>query len=640
MKVSIRLKMIIFSLLVIILTGLTATLVGVHLIGDRIVKQAQKKVRLDLNTAREIYKEKTREVETSIRLTALRFFIKNAIIKDDIESLENELKKISKIESLDFLTLTDKNGTVLLRANNPEFFGDSLEEDEIVEKVIDKEKIVAATQIFSEKKLLFENEELPEQARIGLIKTPKARKRLEQEETSGMIIKAAAPILDYEGKLIGVLYGGILLNRNFEIVDKIKDIVYRRETYKGKDIGTATIFQDDLRISTNVKTIDGERAIGTRVSEEVYDQVLIKGNPWIHRAFVVNNWYITAYEPIKNINDELIGILYVGILEEEFTDMKRDTLWTFLWITFAGIIVSFVISYFLGNSIVRPIKSLVSASHYLASGDLSHRVECKSKDEFAELGSTFNFMADSIKERDQKLMEYTEQKIMKSERLAIVGQLAAGVAHEINNPLGSILIYSSLILEDLPEDSLEKENLEKIVDQTTRCKKIVKGLLDFSRQTEPEMKQDDIHHVIEDVLSLVKNQSLFLNVKITKKYAGTLPNIMFDKAKIQQVFVNILLNAVESMEGQGELTIETGYSADKKFINVNFTDTGYGIKKENMKKIFDPFFSAGHKPYSTGLGLSISYGIIKKHKGNINVVSEAGKGSTFIISLPIEEQNG
>ena len=124
-----------------------------------------------------------------------------------------------------------------------------------------------------------------------------------------MIIKAAAPIFDYEGKLIGVLYGGILLNRNFEIVDKIKDIVYRRETYKGKDIGTATIFQDDLRISTNVKTIDGERAIGTRVSEEVYDQVLIKGNPWIHRAFVVNNWYITAYEPIKNINDELIGIL-------------------------------------------------------------------------------------------------------------------------------------------------------------------------------------------------------------------------------------------------------------------------------------------------------------------------------------------
>ena len=640
MKLSIRLKMIIFFLLVIVFTGLTATLVGVHLIGDRIVKQAQKKVKLDLNTAREIYKEKTRVIETSIRLTALRFFIKNAFMKQDIQSLENELKKISKIESLDFLTLTDKNGTVLLRANNPEFFGDSQANDEIVEKVIDKEKIVSATQIFSKKELSLENEELPEQARIGLIKTPKARKRLEQEETSGMIIKAAAPIFNYEGNLIGVLYGGVLLNRNFELVDKIKDIVYQRETYKGKDIGTATIFQNDLRISTNVETIGGERAIGTRVSEEVYNQVLIKGNPWIHRAFVVNNWYIAAYEPIRNINDKIIGILYVGILEEEFTDMKRDTLWTFLLITFAGVIVSFTISYFLGNSIIRPIKCLVTASHNLASGDLSHRVECKSKDEFAELGSTFNFMADSIKERDKKLLEYTKQKIMESERLAIVGKLAAGVAHEINNPLGSILIYSSLILEDLPKESPEKENLQKIVEQTTRCKKIVRGLLDFSRQTEPEMKQDSIHHVIEDVLSLVKNQSLFLNVKITKKYDLAIPNIMFDKAKIQQVFVNILLNAVEAMKGQGELTIETCYSADKNFINVNFTDTGYGIIKENIKKIFDPFFSASHKPHSTGLGLSISYGIIKKHKGNISVVSKVGKGSTFIISLPIKEQNG
>ena len=128
-----------------------------------------------------------------------------------------------------------------------------------------------------------------------------------------------------------------------------------------------------------------------------------------------------------------------------------------------------------------------------------------------------------------------------------------------------------------------------------------------------------------------------MNVKFTKKYTETLPNIMFDKAKIQQVFVNILLNAVESMEGQGELIIETQPSADGKYININFTDTGYGIKKENMKKIFDPFFSAVHKPQSTGLGLSISYGIIKKHRGNIRVLSEVGLGSTFIISLPIGE---
>ena len=640
MKISIRIKMILFFLLVIIISGFTATIIGTHLIGDRIVKQAQKKVKLDLNTAREIYHEKIREIKTSIRLTALRFFIKDAFLKNNMESLETELKRIRVRESLDILTLTDKNGKVLLRTHNPKLFGDNQAKDEIIKAVIKEKKEIASTEIVQKKELLKEGDDLTNQACIEFVETPKARQRTEKEKTSGMIIKAASPIFNYEGDLIGVLYGGVLLNRNYEIVDKIKDIVYRGETYKGKDIGTATIFQDDLRISTNVKTKDGNRAIGTRVSEEVYEQVVIKGNPWIDRAFVVNDWYITAYEPIKNIKKDIIGILYVGILEEEFMDMKRETSWTFLWITLAGIIVAFAVSYLLGNSIIKPIQSLVSASHILAEGDLNHRVECKSKDEIGELARTFNFMANSIKERDEQLKENTERKIMESERLAIVGQLAAGVAHEINNPLGSILLYSNLLLEDMKEENLIKENLKKIVEQTTRCKEIVKGLLDFSRLTIAEMKFTNVHEIIENVLSLVKNQSMFQNVDIITDFNRSLPVIMLDKAKIQQVFINILLNAVESMDGQGKLTIETCYSADGKFLNVNFTDTGYGIKKENMRKIFDPFFSAGHKPHSTGLGLSISYGIIKKHKGNISVKSKVGKGSTFTVSLPIKEQNG
>ncbi len=640
MKFSIRVKMILYFLLIIIISGFTVTIIGTHLIGDRIVKQAQKKVKLDLNSAREIYRERIREVESSMRLTALRFFIKEAFLKREVKSIENELKKISKSESLDFLTLTDKEGKVLLRACNPELYNDNKANDEMVKKVLDEKSVIGATQILTRDELFMESETLKEQARIELIATPKAKLRSEKEETSGMVIKAAAPIFDYEGNLIGVLYGGILLNRNYEIVDKIKDIIFLGETYKGKDIGTATIFQGDLRISTNVKTREGNRAIGTRVSEEVYDQVLIKGNPWIDRAFVVNDWYITAYEPIKNVLDQIIGILYVGILEQEFIDMKHVTSWTFLGITMAGIIVAFIVSYLLGNSIIKPIQSLVSASHDLAKGDMNHKVEYESKDEIGELANTFNFMIDSIKERDEQLKEYTKQKIMESERLAIVGQLAAGVAHEINNPLGSILIYSNLLLEDMEQESPVKDNLKKIVEQTTRCKEIVRGLLVFSRQTEPEMLLADIHKTIEDVLSLVKNQALFQNVKIIKKYKQSIPLILFDKSKIQQVFINILLNAVESMEGEGELFIETANTSDEKFIEIKFTDTGCGIMEENIKKLFDPFFSTGKKVHGTGLGLSISYGIIKNHKGDIKVVSEVGKGSTFTVILPVKEQNG
>ena len=164
-----------------------------------------------------------------------------------------------------------------------------------------------------------------------------------------MCVKAAVPVFGYDGNLIGVLYDGNLLNRNYKIVDRVKEIVYQEVKYKGKDIGTATIFQGDLRISTNVKQEDGSRAIGTRVSEEVYEQVLEKGLPWIDRAFVVNNWYIAAYEPIKNIEGKIIGVLYVGILEEKFMDMRNRAIAMFSVITLAGMIMALVVSSFLAR---------------------------------------------------------------------------------------------------------------------------------------------------------------------------------------------------------------------------------------------------------------------------------------------------
>ena len=637
MKISLRLKLLFYFISVIILTGIVSTTVGVHLIGDRIVKQAQNKVELDLNSAREIYKDKIKEVRTSIRLTALRFFLKDAILKNNIGNLETEIRKIRKRESLDILVLTDSNGKVIFRARNPAVYGDYQVDDELIGRVIHMKEIVASTVIITRDELVKEGEDLALQVRMKLISTPKAKPRPGKEETSGMMIKAAAPVLDKKGNLIGVLYGGNLLNRNYEIVDKIKDIVYRGETYKEKDIGTATIFQGDLRISTNVKTVGGTRAIGTRVSKEVNNKVLIKGEPWIGRAFVVNNWYITAYEPIRNIKNKVIGILYVGILEEKFVDMRRRTLLTFLMITFAGILVAFAISNILSNSITRPIRSLVSASDKLAKGYLSHRVECRTGDAIGELARAFNCMADSIKERDEQLKEYVKQEIMKSERLAMIGQLAAGVAHEINNPLGSILIYSHLLLEDLEENDPRGENLKKIVNQATRCKVIVKGLLDFAHQSEPEMKPSDVNRIVNEVLSLVERQAVFHNIKIIKKLSINLPFVMVDETQIQQVFMNIVLNAAEAMEGQGELIIET--SSDGKFINAKFTDTGCGIPEQNIKKLFEPFFSTKTKGHGIGLGLAISYGIIKKHNGRINIDSEVGKGSTFTIQLPIQRKD-
>ena len=638
MKILLKTKMIISSLTVIIICGLVATLVGTRLIGTGIIRQAQDKVRIDLNSAREIYQQEGEDLKGKVRLSALRFFIKDALLKNDLGVLTEELAKIRKAESFDILTLTDSSGRVLIRTRNPLVSGDSQANDDLVSRVLSSEQAVVAAVIVQAEELRKEGADLAEQACIDFIPTPKAKPTQEVRQTSGMMMKAGAPIHGYDGSLLGILYAGKLINRNYKIVDKVKDTVYQAVKYKGKDIGTATIFQGDLRISTNVMRQDGTRAIGTRVSEEVYEQVLVKGLPWIDRAFVVNNWYIAAYEPIRDLKDEIIGILYVGILEEKFMDMRNKTTAIFLGIALAGMILALIVSSFLAKGILKPIRQLIIASHQWADGNLDYRVEATQRDEIAELAETFNIMASSLKERDERLKEYTQQQIMKSERLATLGQLAAGVAHEINNPLGAILMYSHLSLEETQIEDPRRKNLEKVAAEATRCKNIVRGLLDFARQSEPNVEEADVNEILKRTLSVLQNQAQFQNITIITKFGASLPKAMMDCGQIQQVFTNIILNSAEAIEGQGEVTIVTRMAESGRSIEIEFTDTGCGISRDNLEKIFDPFFTTKEVGRGTGLGLAVSYGIIARHKGSIEVNSSPGKGTTFIVRFPLKEE--
>lgn len=649
---SLRTKLVLSFSIVIIVGVFLSAFVGIRLIGDTILRQVQDKVRLDLNTAREVYQGKSEFVKNVVRLTAARPFMKDAIIKNDVGTLKAELQKIMKNEFLDVLTLTDNNGRVLLRGSGSEIYGDQLK-NEIVNRALTKKQVVVTTKIISKEELEKEGEDLIKQARIKFIPTTKARPLTSIEETSGMMLEAAAPVFGYNGELIGLLYGGKLLNRNYEIVDKVKDIVYRGEQYKGKDTGTATIFQGDLRISTNVRNADGTRAIGTRVSKEVYDQVILKGIPWIGRAFVVNAWYRTAYEPIRNINDEIIGMLYIGILEAPYVDLKNRVIFIFLSIAFLSVILLSIIAYITAANIIKPINELVIATRKVAQGDLSHRIKIKPHDEIGQLADSFNSMTaelqkategylsltktleDKVEEKTKKLKE-AQNLIIQSEKLTSMGKLAAGIAHEINNPLTSILINSSLISEKSGEDYRSKENVKLIIDETARCSKIVKGLLEFARQTQPEMRFADLNDVIEKTLLLFRSQMLVNNVMIDKKLDKKLPLLMIDINKLEQVFTNIILNALEAMSEGGLLSIRSKVSENGKFVEVNIGDKGCGIAKESINKIFDPFFTTkGIK--GNGLGLSVSYGIVQQHNGSINVESEVGKGTIFTIRFPIKE---
>jgi len=634
-KVPIATKLILSFLLIITITSVVFIAVGIQLIGNRIVSEAQEMVGQDLNAAREIYLSELHRINNVVRFTAGRFFLKDALLTGNIEQATAELVAVKKREELDILTLTDAAGTVLYRTSNIGRRGDSQSHDEIVRAVLSRKEPVAATAIVATQDLQMESYLLGEQAFFKFIDTPKARIRPETEETRGMMLKAAAPIFDYEDKLIGILYGGVLLNRNFDIVDKTKATVFEEVKYDGKDIGTATIFQDDLRISTNVKNEDGSRALGTRVSEEVYNQVVKAGEPWIERAYVVNDWYISAYEPIRNINNEIIGILYVGILEQKYVDITQRTILAFLGIALMGILVSLGVAYFIASKISVSINSLVSASQEIAHGNLNAKVEITSNDELGELANTFNLMATALKERDERIKEYARKKMMESERLALIGQLAANVAHELNNPLQGIVTYSHLLLERMPCENSNTTSVQKIVNQANRCRDIIRGLLDFSRQRKPDKTLCDVNQLLQESVSLVENQALFHNICIIKNFDPVLPKVVMDPSQIERVFMNMIVNAAEAMDANGCLTLTTDSVQNGEFVRIVFTDTGQGIAKEDLDRIFDPFFTTKEVGHGTGLGLAISYGIIKEHKGTVRVESEVARGATFSIRLPV-----
>jgi two-component system NtrC family sensor kinase len=454
-----------------------------------------------------------------------------------------------------------------------------------------------------------------------------------------MTLAAAVPVFE-AGNFLGVLYGGVLLNRSQEIVDNVRDTVFQQETYNGRGIGTATIFLNDLRISTNVVNPDGNRAIGTLASEEVKDLVLKNGKKWIDRAFVVNDWYITAYEPIEDIFGQRVGMLYVGVLEAKYADVRRKALSIFIIMTVAGMVLAVGLGTYSANSTSRPVQQLINASIQVSQGNLSPEIGPISKSNLGVLQKTFKEMLTSLQERDKQ----SEKKLLQSEKQASIGKLAGGVAHEINNPLTGIVTFTHMLLRRTDIAADVRSDLETIAQETERVRKIVKGLLDFSRQTELDREPTDVNRLVRYTISLVENQALIKGLHLNSEPGEGLPMITLDRNQMQSVLLNIIINALDATDPGGSITVSTGIGVsasqpDRKGVQIVCTDTGCGIPPENLDKLFDPFFTTKEIGQGTGLGLAVSYGIVERHGGTIWVQSKVGRGSAFTIWLPIEEES-
>lgn len=653
-----RNKLILIFSVVIAVGFLLIAGAGMYLINNDIIRQAQEKVKLDLNSAREVYNGECKRVRLVNQLTAGRNTVREALLSGLSDEVIKELTRIMESEEVELMSLLDRNGKVIVRLNHPGIHGD-VPEDEIVKKVIADGSTTVATRIVTGRDMEKEGDKFLSRLDNSVI-GKEENASPEWTRKTGMVIQASSPVMDDQNRLIGILSCGILLNHNYTIVDTVKEIVFKDQKYKGKDIGTATIFQGPFRIATNVLDRHGNRALGTKVSEEVYQRVIVEGRSWIDRAFVVNEWCITAYEPIRNLHGHVIGMLYVGALEAPYRNMMNQVIFTFLMIAVLMVLVSWAVVYLSTSYIIGPLKKLSEATKLIARGDLSCRVSIDSSDEIGLLAESFNNMSEELEvSRDKVLMlnrtleervrekslqlELAHNQLIQSEKLTAIGKLAAGIAHEINNPLTSILINSHLAVEALNETQssiredklrLLRENMELIIEETSRCSVIVKELLEFSRQKAAVKQPCIVRDVIEKSLVLFENQFLISKISLEKELESAAVTIHADAVKLEQVFINVILNAFDAMNGGGKLTIDA--SLDQGQLVIRFSDDGAGIESQHLNRIFDPFFTTkGNR--GTGLGLSLSYGIIQQHDGKIEVQSERGTGTTITIRLPLNE---
>jgi two-component system, NtrC family, sensor kinase len=639
---SLRTKLLVSFIVVVLAGGISSGIIVTRMVGQTIIAEAQNKVRHDLASAWMVYNERINRIKDVLTLTTKRDLIIRSMVTKDLETLRRELERVRLDYRLDILTVTDNKGIVLARSRTPYRAGDYQGNDSLIREAL-KKGAVASTEIMPKEELEKEADELERQAFLEVITTPKAKARAQAQETSGMILKAAVPIIDINDNLLGVLYGGSLLNRNYEIVDKIKDTVFRGERYKGKETGTSTIFQWDLRISTNVRDKAGLRAIGTLIARDVYEQVLENGNPWVDRAFVVNDWYITAYDPIRNFKGEVIGILYVGTLEQPYADLRRNVIYSFGLIALVGVILVFIMAYFLTRSITRPIGELARVTESIADGNLSHDLTIQSSDEVGRLATSFNRMIRSLKSTMEELYGVnTKLQDLNRHYLEMLGF----VTHELMQPMGVLKGYL-IMLRDETLGSLstpkQKQAVSTMLRNVNGLVNMIQKYLQLGRIESGRMEvnktkflvfKEALAPILEDENQQIEARRMKVVIENEEAFRAT--EVFADPVLLRIVFNNLIGNALKY--GREEGKIWCGFHEDAQNYVFYIKNEGRGIPALKLNQVFEKFARLDRemerRQRGTGLGLFNAKEIVEKHGGAIWAESEEGKWANFLFTLP------
>jgi len=654
---SIRLKLTVATLVPLLAAIAICWVIGASIITTRFSSQALQTVTSDLNSAHKIFHADLSRLTDIIRLSAQSPELTAALTDPTPDSVISPLQAIFRNERLSFLTVVDRYGIVRYRAANPAITGDSRTGEKLIADAL-KGAPGSGVMLLSAAQADRENPLLPPVMSLPVKATAHARLYTKKVEERGLFQIAAAPVLAPDGSVTGVVYGGVLLNGDNHLVERITQVLFQRGETDTIARGNVTIFLDDVRIATSVLDEQGKPAIGTLMSEEAFSSIS-HGGPWVGTAFVLNSRYFTAYEPLRDLRGAVVGALYVGMPEKPLLQLRRQVNMIFSAVLVFVSLIGIGLSAWLGTNLSRPIRALEEGVRRIASGENLPDITVDSHDEIASLASEFNAMKHRLRERDeenqalnrtleQKVLKRTEQLEEKSqqllstqkdlaqaERLAGIGLLASGVAHEINNPLAIIRGNAELLEMSTRLDDSDQSEVKTIIQQVGRVERTVSNLLTFARTEKKVIRPFHIEALLDDILDQIGHQIPLGRYRIERKYQTAGCYIEGGEDQLRQVFTNLIVNGLQAMEKGGVLSVGAEILEGDEQCRITITDNGAGISKELQEKLFTPFFTT--KTHGTGLGLAVSYGIVKDHGGDIRVESEVGQGAAFIVVLPVQQ---
>ena len=646
-RLSIRNKLLVMVLLPLL--GVLPLLGGVLLWwGDQALDRLLiTKVRSDLAVAQGYFERVLGEVGASTGVVA-----ESAALAQALQAPQRDvvplLRRYATREGLDFINLrapdgalryTDSGAPPAVEPPSPARIQPGDRPDRTRIEILEPAQLAAL------------NPALHARVQVPLVPTLNAAPSERKVEDRAMVLLANRSVRASDGTLLGHVQGGVLLNRNLPFIDHINAIVYPEGSLPFGSRGTATLFLDDVRISTNVRLFGGEgseRAIGTRVSQNVRDAVLGRGSTWLDRAFVVSDWYVSGYQPLTDDAARRVGMLYVGILERPFTLLKTGVLASVAAIFVAVMAVAAWVSLRWARGIFGPLEQMEATMQDVEAGALDARVGAVANpDEIGRLAAHLDQLLDVIAENTRNLdakvaertqaLEAAQQQLVKSEKLATVGQLTASIAHEVNNPIAVIQGNLDLVRELLGETGAARvaPELKLMDEQIERMRLVVTQLLQFARPTEfaGYMEPVDTARALEDCLVLAGHQIARTGIRIERDYRASHVPVL-NRHELQQVLVNLIVNAIHAMPQGGTLRLST-HDEGSSAVHIQVADTGAGLSDELLARLFQPFVT--RRPDGTGLGLWISRGLVERYGGDIRAANrrDGSSGALFTVILPI-----